>query len=500
MKSIRRLETGRPRRRRLPVKPAHLAPPNDNGGTVPDSAHLFYDTAPIGFYTLDQRGRIREVNEKGASLLSFPVNWLIDRPFVVFVANKYVHAFLALLTDSVRDLQPRSITLDLFIAKESVPVRIAVATSVDGDQVLHRLTVIDLTDAHNTEELLQRSLSNWSSLVQNAPEVIMTVEQSGRIAFVNRSVWGYSTTALAGTGILDHIPEAEHAKVRGCLEKAFRYNRRSTCEVRGISGYAESWYHLSFGSSYGRSPLAHVGQKATTTLVIREISEHKRTEQSLRSSSEQFRGVAARLDAVREEERTRVAREIHDELGQALTVLKLDLSWLQSKPRGAVETRKKLKAIIGQVDDTIERVRRIASELRPSVLDNLGLIPALEWQAAEFRKHTGIRVRLASSVNGMRIPEGASIAIFRVLQEALTNVMRHAKASKVEICLSHANSVLKVSISDNGIGMMQRPESDLKSLGIIGMKERIARIGGEFNFFSEPGRGTRLEIIIPVSQ
>jgi signal transduction histidine kinase len=220
---------------------------------------------------------------------------------------------------------------------------------------------------------------------------------------------------------------------------------------------------------------------------------------TLRSSSQQLRDFAARLEAVREEERTRVAREIHDELGQALTGLKLDLAWLRQKSVKSADAQRKFKEIMGQVDETIGRVRRIASELRPSLLDNLGLIAAIEWQLEDFQKHTGIRPQFVSNVETLDLSVEASTALFRVVQEALTNVMRHAKASRVKIALNYDSELVQIGISDNGIGLPRNRKSDFKSLGILGMKERIARVGGDLKFFSEPGKVTRLGITIPAS-
>ena len=275
------------------------------------------------------------------------------------------------------------------------------------------------------------------------------------------------------------------------------------CEVAGVNGDWNSWYNFSFGTPHASALPTPGGltttttTTTTTTVMIREISEHKRTEATLRTSGEQLRDFAARLEAVREEERTRVAREIHDELGQALTALKLDLSWVRQKTRGASEVRERMQAMIAHVDDTIERVRRIASELRPSILDDLGLIPAIEWQVAQFRKRTGIRTQVSADADALTLPPEASAAVFRLVQEALTNIIRHANATKVLIKLNLIKDALRISIADNGQGMTRAQETDLKSLGIMGMKERIARLGGEFNIFSEPDKGTRLDIVIP---
>jgi signal transduction histidine kinase len=234
------------------------------------------------------------------------------------------------------------------------------------------------------------------------------------------------------------------------------------------------------------------------TLMIHEISAHKQAEETLRNSGEQLRDVAARVESAREEERARVAREIHDELGQALTALKLDLSWVRSKTR-MPKMRKRMESMIGHVDETIECVRRIASELRPAVLDDLGLVAAIEWQVAQFRKRTNIRTRIVSNTDGMFVPPDASSTVFRVVQEALTNIIRHAKATTVRVTLNYKPYVLEISIVDNGIGFKRSPQRDLKSLGIIGMKERVSRLGGQFNIFSEPGKGTRLDIVIPTA-
>jgi signal transduction histidine kinase len=319
---------------------------------------------------------------------------------------------------------------------------------------------------------------------------------------LNRPVWGASPKKLIGQNVLDRIPEVERPKVLRCLDQVFTYNARTACEITGVNDDWDRWYNLKFSQPHAAdqlvpSWLTTTTTTTTTTIVIREISEQKQTEKRLRTSGEEIREFAARLEGVREEERTRVAREIHDELGQALTILKLDLSWVQSRIPAAAATRRKMKEIIAHVDDTIERVRRISSELRPAILDDLGLIPAIEWQIGEFRKRTGIRTRVISKAEGLALPRDTAAAVFRVVQEALTNVMRHAEASRLQVELKLKDHEFRISIQDNGVGMKRSAESGLSSLGILGMKERIIRLGGHFNIVSEPGQGTQLDIAIP---
>ena len=152
--------------------------------------------------------------------------------------------------------------------------------------------------------------------------------------------------------------------------------------------------------------------------------------------------------------------------------------------------------MIAHVDDTIERVRRISSELRPSILDDLGLIAALEWQLSQFQKRTGIRAAFDSGLDRIDISPDASAAVFRVVQEALTNVVRHAKATKVRFTMKQSDGVLKMSLEDNGKGITPEQISDLRSLGIVGMQERLHRIHGDLEISSTPGQGTRLDLTI----
>ena len=458
-----------------------------------ESYNELYDIAWIGFYTLDRRGRICEVNEKGAKLLGFSADWLLGRPFIVFIARQDVRRFLESLMQSIRAPgEPNVIEFDMYVANRTLPVQISLTAVAEGDHVFHRLSVFDMSEIRKTKRLVVDSLANWYSLVHHAPDTIMTIEPQGRITSSNNPIWGYSISALVGTNLIDYIPEPEQPKLLRSLKEAFKYNRRTTCEVTGLSGDSKRWFNFSFGGPHVNAGVL------TTTVVIREISDHKHAEEALRTSGEQFRDFATRLEAVREEERTRVAREIHDELGQALTALKLDLAWVHRKMARSAEIRKKMQAMIAHVDDTIDRVRRISSELRPAILDDLGLIPAIEWQLSEFQKRTKIRTEMVSNADGVELPNDASAAIFRVVQEALTNVMRHADASKVSIQLNLNFDALRISIEDNGKGMMLKEKTNVGSMGIVGMKERIVRLRGDFNIYSEPGQGTRLEILIPV--
>jgi signal transduction histidine kinase len=205
------------------------------------------------------------------------------------------------------------------------------------------------------------------------------------------------------------------------------------------------------------------------------------------------------VESVREEERVRIAREIHDELGQALTCMSMDLAFLDKQlPKGDGQAGARVAALAALVKETVKTVRRISSELRPSILDDLGLPPALEWLAHDFESRTSIRcaVSVPSTIN---ISAERGTVVFRMCQEALTNVARHAGASQVSIDLVEADDTLTLEVRDNGRGISEEEAHRPGSLGLLGMRERAALLGGVAEVKGIPGRGTTLMVRVPLS-
>lgn len=236
--------------------------------------------------------------------------------------------------------------------------------------------------------------------------------------------------------------------------------------------------------------------------IQRDVSDRVRAAEELEQSRAELRALAARLQAIREEERTRIAREIHDELGQALTALKLDLAWLGTKrPKGggnSGEFRVIDSSITDRIDETMQIVRRIASELRPSVLDQLGLEAAIEFLVQETTKRTGIAVTLHAD-DFPRLPDEIASHAFRIIQEALTNVTRHSKATRVDVSVRRAGAFIILGVEDNGVGFMPQSLSGLRSLGLVGIRERALACGGTLMIRGEPGQGTGIAVTIPVA-
>jgi signal transduction histidine kinase len=233
--------------------------------------------------------------------------------------------------------------------------------------------------------------------------------------------------------------------------------------------------------------------------LTREIAERRRAEEELRNSEENLRALAARLQSVREEEWTRIAREIHDELGQALTGLKMDLTWVAKKlPPDQKAVGAKVGSMFDLIDGTIQSVRKISTRLRPEVLDEAGLASAIEWQAREFQKRSGIRCMLSLLRDELPLDRGRSTAAFRIFQELLTNTARHANATRIDVALRVDGGQLVLEVEDNGKGIEESALSSRKSLGILGMRERALPFGGSVEITGASGQGTRAKVSIPL--
>ena len=239
--------------------------------------------------------------------------------------------------------------------------------------------------------------------------------------------------------------------------------------------------------------------------ATQDVTELTRTEEKLHATSEQLRALSTRLRSAREEEGARIARELHDELGSMLTSLKLDLALFRNDECRATDDvrvsglRDRLDAMMRTIDQTVDTVRRISSELRPSVLDDLGIVAAMRWQAKQFAAQSGIVCDIDFRVETVDLEPQQSTAVFRVFQEALTNVRRHSQASKVEILLEKQRDTLTLLVRDNGRGITAGERSNPRSLGLLGMQERVNLIGGTIHIAGVDGVGTAITIRVPIA-
>jgi len=234
---------------------------------------------------------------------------------------------------------------------------------------------------------------------------------------------------------------------------------------------------------------------------FKDISERKRTEKELRQSRRRLRELASHLESAREMERTRIAREIHDELGQSLTALKMELHWCLTRlPKDNPELLEKAKTLPRLVDANVHLVQRISSELRPGLLDHLGLSAAMEWQTGQFQDRTGISCDIICEPNEIVLDHARSTALFRIFQETLTNIIRHADATRVEIVLREKESGVELIVTDNGKGITEQEIADPKSFGLMGIKERVYFLGGVVAISGSKNKGTTVTVNVPAGE
>jgi signal transduction histidine kinase len=234
--------------------------------------------------------------------------------------------------------------------------------------------------------------------------------------------------------------------------------------------------------------------------IARDVTERVIAQQRLRESEEQLRRLAASVETAREEERAALARELHDELGQTLTALKLEIgrtaAALKGIPAPAVMDR--LQSLIGLVEIGVAMVQRVTTRLRPPALDHLGLAEAIRWEALTFRARTGLRCHVTAERSGTALTPKQQMALFRIFQETLTNIVRHAQASAVRVRLTERRGVMALRISDNGRGITSAELADVRSIGLLGMRERAGQAGGSLEIAGFPGKGTIVTVTVPL--
>ena len=298
---------------------------------------------------------------------------------------------------------------------------------------------------------------------------------------------------LTPSDFFRHDLEAGRRGWRALFDAGHTHSITNERRLDGSTMWVEGDY-MCFYDAAGRIT-GHFG-------IQRDVTDRTLAAKELEQSRSELRALAARLQTTREEERARIAREIHDELGQALTALKLDVAWLESRRPGGGSNSGAFRvgdvSLTTRIDETMQVVRRIASELRPSVLDQLGLEAALEWLVQEASQRTGIAIKLQAD-ESPRLPGEIASHAYRIIQEALTNVTRHSKATRVYVTVRRLEKNIILAVEDNGVGFVPQSLSGLRSLGLVGMRERALACGGTLMIRGEPGQGTAIVVTIPVA-
>jgi PAS domain S-box-containing protein len=383
---------------------------------------------------------------------------------------------------------------------EEFPIDASISNHREDGQSFFTVILRDVTERVRAESLLARSEARLRGILDSAMDAIITVDERQRIVMFNaaaEAMFGCPQSEAIGAPLSWFIPErfrGSHADhVRRFGEAGVSSRRMGGLRV--VTGLARDGREFPIDASISQA--SDAGGKFYT-VILRDVTGRVRAEEALRESKEELQELATASHAAREQEQSRIARELHDELGQALTALKMMVAWIDQKTgRADLEMAGKLDRMAKLIDNTLEATRRISAELRPLILDDLGLVPALESVVEGFVERTGIACDFKAE-EGLDLEDARKSAVFRIVQESLTNIARHAKATHVDVRIGRDDATIAIDVRDNGVGFDTTAQRSRLSRGLLGMRERAYLLGGTLSMESAPGEGTRLSVRIPI--
>lgn len=362
-------------------------------------------------------------------------------------------------------------------------------------------SVHDITERKRVERELAYSENRLRTILDTEPDCIKLLDKECRLIEMNPAglamIEADNLEAVKGAPMIQLINPPYRRLFLQFVKEVFNgQQKKIEFEITGFKGTTR-WLETN------AVPFRNANGEIVAILgVTRDITPNKENEKKLHQLNIRLRELTAHLEDIREEERIKMAREIHDELGQQLTAIKMDVSWVQ-KQEGVKKDKvlqTKLQETEGLLSNVINTVRQLAAELRPSMIDDLGLQDALQWQAQEFTRRYGIKCSFKTNNDRFVIESKTAIALFRIFQEALTNILRHAQAKSVESRLTILKDSLTLEVADDGIGIDKKKLSNKKTLGLLGMEERALMLNGTFKVTSEIKKGTTITITVPVKK
>ncbi|MCI1279334.1 MAG: PAS domain S-box protein [Nitrospira sp.] len=451
-------------------------------------------------------------NKGAEATFGYSAEDIIGQPVTTIIPERY-HEELERNVQRVRVLervQLTSKTLELLGRRKDggeFPLELSVTSWQGKSDLFFTIIMRDISERRAAEEELDRLHHHNQVVLNSAGEGIYGIDRDGRLTFVNPAaakMFGWEAQQLIGQSFatLVHGPDDADPSFAGHGSPI-----AETLQAGEILEEADSrfWRRdgTSFSVEYVSTPIRERGDIVGAVVVFKDTTDRKRAEEQLQDSLRRLRKLSGRMEGIREEERGRIARELHDELGVGLTCLKIDLSRLGGLlgerliPRDRAKIDDKIRGMKEQVDSTITSVQRIVAELRPGVLDDLGLVAAIEWQCRDFQRRTGIPCHCTVSHEDLRVAPEHATAVFRICQEALTNVTRHAKATEVQVRLEDQGVGLLLQVNDNGCGIPPDRLADARSFGLLGMRERAGLLGGDVQIDTREGAGTTIVLQLP---
>ena len=467
------------------------------------------ESAMDGIITVNEDQRIVQYNSAAEKMFRWPRAAVVGQPLDVLLPERFrqnhrkdIEHFGTTGVTS-RRMGVQTVVAGLRASGEEFPVEASISQITQDGKKLFTVILRDIAERVAAEQSLARSEARFRGILDSAMDAIITVDDSQKIVLFNaaaEAVFGCPRDQAIGAPLSWFIPERfrkDHGEhIRRFGETGASARRMGAQRI--VTGLRRSGEEFPIDASI--SHIAEASGAKFYTVILRDVTERVRAEQALKQSKEELRELAAVSQSLREREKSQVARELHDELAQALTALKMDVTWIAERlPPVENPISAKMSAVLAMLDATVAATRRIAADLRPLLLDDLGLAAAVEWLVQNFTERTGVACELAMGSGDFDLEEPYASAVFRIVQESLTNVARHARATQVEVRFERSELDIGIRVRDNGRGFSASDPRKPKSFGLMGLRERASLLGGETRIESEPGRGTTVEVTIPIA-
>jgi len=503
----------------------------------------YFEFAPVGYFTFDRFGVIQNVNSAGALLLGTECNKLMSQPLADFIAPDFRDVFESYRRALFKSRQKQICDLKLlngnglsrWVHLESVAIQngnggieqfrtvmneisqrklaedeLRRARDELEQAVLERSAELEkvneqlrsqVVECENAEAALRESENKYSTLVEDAL-IGVYVNKDGKIEFANdkfAAIYGYSKDELIGLDSAMLIHPEDRSMIEEMREKRLKGEPvPSEYEIRGLKKNGDTiWVMRSLSLIKYREGPAISG-------IVQDMTERHRAEEALRESGKELRILSNQLLSTEEKERKRIARELHDGIGQALSAIKFSVENALRELRHSADHAelKSLKAVIPLTQKTIEEVRRIVEDLRPSILDDLGILATINWFCREYQNvYANIRIKKDIEIHESDIPSPLKTVIYRILQESLNNTAKHSQADLVQLSLQKTDRGVELTVHDNGTGFDLTKAISLipsrRGFGLASMRERAKLSGGEFDMASSVGKGTRIRVVWP---
>ncbi len=456
-----------------------------------------------GMRLTDEDGKILLVNDSFCKIFKMEKDQLIGKPFSIVYAETEQEAALKsyqrdIRNDEIKTLFERENTL--WNGRKAWFEFSNSFLTLPNEHKITLSIIKDISERKKSEIELRESESKFKMLFNNANDAVFVTQLSNEKSYGDFIEVNEVACTRLGYTKEEFLQLSPSAIVSQKSINDFNFNMdRLLREEHVIYDLVHRAKDKKLIPVEINSHLFLYNEKPMVLSIARDVTERKQAEEKLKRTSKLLRELATHLQSVREEERTMIAQEIHDELGQVLTALKIQISLLANKLNDDQKPLKqKINSLSDMIDASVESVQKISSKLRPGILDELGLIAAIEWQAEDFEKLTNIKCSLSLPKAEIVLEKNKSTAIFRIFQEALTNIARHSQATKTAISLFNHQSNIYLEILDNGKGITQEQIKDFKSLGIHGMEERAMVFGGQVYIEGLAGKGTTVKVEIPI--